>query len=67
MIRLLSLLLLLTAGCAEVAPYQRGTLARRCMTVAPAPGAQAGRDHALAVREAAAGGRGAQGGGCGCN
>lgn len=67
MTRLFLFLLLLTAGCAEVAPYERGTLARRCMTVSPSPGPAAGREHVLSVREAATGGRGAQGGGCGCN
>lgn len=54
-------------GCANVAPFQRGTLAHRCLSVTTTPERQAARDHVLSVREAAAGGHGAQGGGCGCN
>jgi hypothetical protein len=64
---LVTLLALGTSGCAEVAPYQRGSLAHRCMQVAPAPGHEAALLHVLSVREAAAGGNGARGGGCGCN
>ncbi len=61
------LLALASGGCARVAPFQRGTLAHRCMAVTTTPERQAARDHVLSVREAAAGGHGAQGGGCGCN
>ncbi len=61
------LVALALGGCASVAPFERGTLARRCMTVAPMPGPKAALDHVLSIREAAAGGNGAQGGGCGCN
>jgi len=52
-------------GCANVAPYERGTLAHPSMT---AEDMSTGFDeHVRAVSEGAAGGFSAGGGGCGCN
>jgi hypothetical protein len=54
------------AGCATVEPWQRSRLANPCM-VFDSNGAQLTFDnHWLTAREAAAGGFGIQGGGCGC-
>lgn len=54
-------------GCATVAPYERGTLARTDMQLERNGDAAAGQQHADAYREGSAGGTGASGGGCGCN
>ena len=57
---------ILTAGCATVQPWQRGTLADPCMVF------DANRDdvsyetHWQESREGSMGGFGVQGGGCGC-
>ena len=54
----------LAAGCAPVAPYQRGALAHPTMTAAlegPAAG------HVHAVHEGATGGGSVAESGCGCN
>jgi hypothetical protein len=56
-----------SAGCATVAPYDRGTLARTDMQLERNGDAAAGQQHADAYREGSAGGTGASGGGCGCN
>jgi hypothetical protein len=68
-LRQLSFLLaaLASAGCATVAPYDRGTLARTDMQLERNGDAAAGQQHADAYREGSAGGTGASGGGCGCN
>lgn len=55
------------AGCTHVEPWQRGTLARRDMQLAPNPALAALRDHQHVSKEAAQGGHRGQGGGCGCN
>ncbi|MDD9944786.1 MAG: DUF4266 domain-containing protein [Myxococcales bacterium] len=55
------------SGCATVAPYERGTLARTDMQLERNGDAAAGQQHADAYREGSAGGTGASGGGCGCN
>jgi hypothetical protein len=64
---LLAGLTLLTAGCATVQPWERGTLSDPTMR----PDRDALQDtlheHVYFTREAAAGGRGVGGGGCGCN
>lgn len=53
------------AGCAPVAPYERGTLAHPTMTTEDV---STGLDaHVRAVSEGASGGLGGGGGGCGCN
>jgi hypothetical protein len=53
------------AGCATVAPYERGTLAHPSMT--PDDMATGFDEHVRAVSEGATGGFGGGGGGCGCN
>jgi len=55
------------AGCADVKPWERGTLAKPEMALEPHPGLRAQRDHVYASREAATAGATAAGGGCGCN
>ena len=57
---------LVLAGCAGVAPWERGRLARPHMALEPHPGERALRTHAYASREAASGGGAGKGGGCGC-
>jgi hypothetical protein len=59
------LALLSAAGCARVAPYERGRLAHPSMTTADivAPS----EEHVRAVQEGAIGGGASVGGGCGCN
>jgi hypothetical protein len=54
-------------GCARVAPYERGTLARSDMELGENPDLAAGEEHGLAYREGSSGGGAAKGGGCGCN
>jgi hypothetical protein len=70
--QLLALAALLAAlatvgGCARVAPYERGTLARSDMELGKNPDLAAGEDHGIAYREGSSGGGDAKGGGCGCN
>ena len=55
------------AGCADVAPWERGNLAKPHMALDPNPTNSAMRMHAYVSREAASGGDSAEGGGCGCN
>ncbi len=62
---LMAALLSLAAGCATVAPYERGTLAHPSMT--PEDMATGFDEHVRAVSEGATGGFGGGGGGCGCN
>lgn len=66
--RLLPLpLVLVLAGCTHVAPWERGTLARRDMAVTPNPALHQLRDHVLVSKEASQGGHHGASGGCGCN
>ena len=58
---------LLSTGCAVVQPWQRGTLADYTMRPDRDPLADTFSEHVYFTREAAAGGRGVGGGGCGCN
>ncbi len=61
---LLVSLLVLTAACTHVRPWERSRLAHHSMTeelTGPA------LEHVYSVHEGAAGGGGASGGGCGCN
>lgn len=53
-------------GCANVAPYERGTLAHPTMS-ADDPFTSGLDNHVRAVSEGAAGGLSGGGGGCGCN
>ena len=68
MTRLLLLVVLgLSAGCANVKPFQRGTLADYTMRADRDPLEDSLHEHVFFTREGAAGGRGVGGGGCGCN
>jgi hypothetical protein len=60
-------LALLGGGCAVVQPWERGTLADYTMRPDRDPLAGSLYEHIHFTREAAAGGRGVGGGGCGCN
>ncbi len=53
------------AGCANVAPYERGVLALPSMT--PEDMSTGFDEHVRAVSEGSTGGFGGGGGGCGCN
>ncbi|MBK8258544.1 MAG: DUF4266 domain-containing protein [Polyangiaceae bacterium] len=55
------------AGCAPVAPHERGRLARRGMEIGGAKDLAFGEEHAQSYREGSTGGGTARGGGCGCN
>ena len=48
-------------------PWERDVLARKSMQLAVEPALLAFDDHTYFSKEAAAGGRGFDGGGCGCN
>lgn len=60
-------LLAACAGCQNVKPWQRGTLADISMQADRDPIGVAMDEHIFFSREAASGGRGVGGGGCGCN
>lgn len=66
---LFGLILLATlTGCVNVKPWQRGTLADESMNAGERNRADlALSEHVFFSREAASGGRGVAGGGCGCN
>ena len=51
----------------RVQPYERGTLAKPVMSSTLDPLQKAMTEHAYFSREAASGGSGVGGGGCGCN
>ena len=56
------------SGCVSVQPWQRGTLAKRCMQVNPDRTATAFEQHVFEYREGSSGGYETVGGsGCGCN
>jgi len=63
----LSLLILATTGCTEVLPRQRGNLALPQMALTTDALEFGLRQHTAFSKEAAAGGYGGSGGGCGCN
>lgn len=63
----LAALLVLSAGCAQVAPYQRGYLARSDMALDASPGMSRAMERTYSAKEAASGGASVGGGGCGCN
>jgi hypothetical protein len=67
--KFLPLILLIGAatGCTNVKPWQRGTLSERIMRPDRDPVGVAMSEHMYFSREAASGGRGVGGGGCGCN
>jgi hypothetical protein len=56
-----------TTGCEHVKPWQRGALAEYIMRADRDPLGTTFDEHIFFSREAAAGGRGVGGGGCGCN
>ncbi len=58
---------LVAAGCADVAPWERNVLARPQMAPEPQPLRSALRSHVQASREAALSAARAEGGGCGCS
>ncbi len=60
-------LLAICAGCQNVKPWQRATLADVTMRADRDPLGTAQDEHIFFSREAASGGRGVGGGGCGCN
>jgi hypothetical protein len=64
---LAALLLLSAAGCAPVAPWERGRLAKPQMASEPEPLQRRLRDHVHESREAGAGSGIGRGGGCGCD
>ena len=55
------------AGCENVKPWQRATLADVTMQADRDPLGTAQDEHVFFSREEASGGRGVGGGGCGCN
>lgn len=57
----------LCAGCQNVQPWERGTLADYTMRGDRDPIGEAQADHIFFSREMASGGKGVGGGGCGCN
>jgi hypothetical protein len=59
--------LCVAAGCATVKPWQRGALADPTMQSDRDPLGQSLTEHVYFSREAASGGRGVGGAGCGCN
>jgi len=59
--------LLLTTGCANVKPWDRGTLADPIMRADRDPLGDALAEHVFTSREEVSGGRSVGGGGCGCN
>ncbi len=56
-----------SSGCAVVQPWERGTLSDYSMRADRDPLSGVFTEHVYFTREAAAGGRGVGGGGCGCN
>jgi len=67
--RRLALLIALFAlsACAHVEPWERGRLAQSRMALVEDPLLSAMNDHVYTAKEAASGGAGPAGGGCGCN
>lgn len=63
---LAAILMLLTA-CAPVQPWERGRLAKPQMALEQDALLAAMDEHVYSSKEAASGGTGAVGGGCGCN
>lgn len=59
--------LLFTSGCANVKPWERGTLTDYTMRPDQNSIATAQASHIYFSREEATGGSGVGGGGCGCN
>jgi tripartite-type tricarboxylate transporter receptor subunit TctC len=64
---LASLLALALAGCASVAPYQRGYLARPGMSFEESAAMAKTMEKVFVAKEAASGSASVGGSGCGCN
>ena len=64
---LASVALLFNCGCANVKPWQRGTMADYTMRADRDPVGKGLAEHVWFSREEANGGGGVGGGGCGCN
>ena len=58
---------LMSTGCASVKPWERDILAQDKMKLEPNPIENALDEHVYFSKEAAHGGQGVGGGGCGCN
>ncbi|MEO0444003.1 MAG: DUF4266 domain-containing protein [Pseudomonadota bacterium] len=58
---------LLFSACTYVSPWEKGTLARQEMMLAPDPLEERLRDHVFYAKEASSSGSAVSGGGCGCN
>ena len=54
-------------ACSHVKPWEKGTLAKREMLIAPNPVYSELRAQVYESKEASSGGMGGSGGGCGCN
>lgn len=65
--RLLFVLLLTMTGCASVQPWEKGNLAKAAMSLDGDALGTKQKLHIYASKEAASGGQGVGGGGCGCN
>ncbi len=63
----LAFLLGVLSACAEVKPWERGQLALPQMALEGDAAEAAFRQHTFYSKEAASGGYGGNGGGCGCN
>jgi hypothetical protein len=61
------LLIFFGSGCQSVQPWERGTLSDYTMRPDRDPLHKAMKAHVYYTREAASGGQGIGGGGCGCN
>lgn len=61
------LAVLVFTGCAQVKPWERDVLAKKEMALDPDPLHAALQQHIFFSKEAASGGYGTGGGGCGCN
>ena len=64
---LASVMVLTATGCANVKPWQRGTLSDYTMRDDRDPIGNAQSEHIFFSREEASGGKSVGGGGCGCN
>lgn len=64
---LLLLVFVCCSGCTTVQPWERGNLSKNEMAWSPDPLETQLREHVFFAKEAASGGYGSAGGGCGCN
>ena len=64
---MITVIALIASGCAEIKPWQRNILAQPEMQLDRDPMDSYVDQHVYFSKEAATGGRGIGGGGCGCN